>query len=169
MDSLVNPEQQRGGIHNYFQGATIHNMVINGNMTKNGSENFGSENKKRTVYSEEQVARALLAINGKDKVLNNYQLWLGACCYLMKRCDYSQNLERCCDQIAKLPYGMMKLEIECKYENIRKFSFLKFVKEGIDTWDSYQPRKEEEKLFYGCKAVADELDRTLKQDTEITE
>ncbi len=29
-----------GNILNYFQGATIHNMVINGNMTKRGTEHY---------------------------------------------------------------------------------------------------------------------------------
>lgn len=33
-------QHERSSIINYFQGATINNLVINGNMTKNGTENF---------------------------------------------------------------------------------------------------------------------------------
>lgn len=45
MDTEKKPEQ-KGGIINYFQGATIHNMVINGNMTKSGNENYYQEKHK---------------------------------------------------------------------------------------------------------------------------
>lgn len=47
-----------GGIYNYFQGATIHNMIINGNMTKNASDIFHGNGKEKTV-TPEQVAYAL--------------------------------------------------------------------------------------------------------------
>ena len=40
---MCEEEQQHGGIVNYFQGATIHNLVINGNMTRRGREYYGSE------------------------------------------------------------------------------------------------------------------------------
>ena len=45
---MENEEQKpkQGGIVNYFQGATIHNLVINGNMTKNGTENYGRVEKE---------------------------------------------------------------------------------------------------------------------------
>ena len=53
-----------GGIYNYFQGATIHNLVINGNMTKNGPDQYnengnGNENESEKPLHAEQVARAL--------------------------------------------------------------------------------------------------------------
>ena len=32
--------QGHSNIYNYFEGATIHNMVINGNMVKNGDEHY---------------------------------------------------------------------------------------------------------------------------------
>ena len=43
MESTEKP-QQHGGITNYFQGATINNLVINGNMVKSGSEQFHNDN-----------------------------------------------------------------------------------------------------------------------------
>lgn len=164
MEPTETPQHQHGGIYNYFQGATIHNMVINGNMQKNGTENYREcrEVKEKPVYTDEQIANALQAINGKENVLNNYQLWLGACCLLMNRCSYPRNLEMCCDKINGLPFDR-QLSIECKYENIRKFGYLKFVREDIDHWNSYQPQDDEKKLFYGCKAVMEELDKVLQK------
>ena len=50
-------------IENYFQGATIHNLVINGNMNRSGTENYyaaAAQEGQRTprTYTDEQVARA---------------------------------------------------------------------------------------------------------------
>ncbi len=104
---------------------------------------------KRPKVTDEQVAQALLNINGKDQVLNNYQLWLGACCLLMWKYNFPRNLEMCCDRINSLPYHGKLLPLECKYDNIRKFSYLKFVKEDVDKWGDYQPQDDEKKLFYG--------------------
>lgn len=59
MDTEKKPEQH-GGIYNYFQGATIHNMVINGNMTKSGNENYyQEEHKEEKEISDKQLAKAI--------------------------------------------------------------------------------------------------------------
>ena len=55
MESTEKPEQPRGGIHNYFQGATIHNMVINGNMNKNASESYNSTEEHKRLTPEQVV------------------------------------------------------------------------------------------------------------------
>lgn len=48
-----------GGIINYFQGATIHNLVINGNMTKQGQEYYNEEKHKVTGVTPRVVGCAL--------------------------------------------------------------------------------------------------------------
>lgn len=55
MESTEKPEQPRGGIHNYFQGATIHNMVINGNMNKNACESYNSTEEHKRLTPEQVV------------------------------------------------------------------------------------------------------------------
>lgn len=163
--------QHSGGIYNYFQGATINNLVINGNLNQKGSESNNSgtvkEVRLRPKCTDEQVANALVAINGKENVLNNYQLWLGACCLLMSKYDFPQTLEACCARIGNLPYGDAKLAFECKYESIRKFSYLKFVKLDVDEWGDYKPNDDEKKLFYGCWAVVQKLDNILQKKEEM--
>lgn len=63
-------QQKKGGIINYFQGATINNLVINGNMTKNGTENFYAAQPESKKEAEEQevdikiVAQALKKCKG---------------------------------------------------------------------------------------------------------
>jgi hypothetical protein len=37
---LLRARQQGGSIVNYFQGATINNLVINGNMNRKGTEYY---------------------------------------------------------------------------------------------------------------------------------
>lgn len=165
MESSETP-QQHGGIFNYFQGATINNLVINGTMHRNGTEYYqgkSSEKKgQRPKCTDQQIAQALTEICGKGQVLSNYQLWLGACCLLMGKYGFPKDLEQCCERITKLPYDDFPA-LECKYENIRKFSYFKFVREDVDRWDEYQPRAEEQRLFDGCRVVAQELDKKLTQ------
>ncbi len=166
METAEKPHQN-SGIYNNFEGATIYKLVINGNITENGNSYNTEKQEHKGVrrYSDEQIARALLSINGKDKALNNYQVWLGACCLLKGKYGFPKSLDACCDKIISLPYGC-SLDIACKYESIRKFSYLNFVNEDVATWDSYQPKDEEKKLFYGCHQVATELDKALLLEVE---
>ena len=160
--------QRLSGICNYFGGVTINKIVINnGPYTQSGPEYFhysSNKTKKSSDYSDEQIARAIKSINGKQNVLNNYQLWLGVCCLLSNKYGFPQNLEKCCERIKNLPYEGESLELECKYDSIRKFAYIKFLNENIDDWDAYTPKDEEKKLFYGCKDVVKQLEIAIKRE-----
>lgn len=58
--------QRHGGIVNYFQGATIHNIVINGNMNRSGAEHYSktAEEKK----SRDDMPPQEQLINAVEKV-----------------------------------------------------------------------------------------------------
>ena len=116
--------------------------------------------------TDEQVANALMAINGKGKPLSSYQTWLGACVLLWSKYDFPRNLSDCCQRINALPiHGM---EYECKYENVRKLlSINRFTKEDIDEWESYKPRDEERKLFNECLLVSKALDAEIKKQMQL--
>ncbi|MBQ8936409.1 MAG: hypothetical protein IJ066_01575, partial [Bacteroidaceae bacterium] len=75
-----------------------------------------------------------------------------------------KRLESCCEKIAALPYGNERLPLECKYESIRKFAYMRFVREDVDTWETYSPREEEQKLFYACLKVKQELDKAIRRE-----
>ncbi len=146
-------------VHVYSSGNNIAQTIT---QTYYGDVYNGQTPQQQTPkVTNEQIAQALLAINGKDKVINNYQLWLGACCLLMWKYGFPKNLEDCCDYITNLPFGDERPKLECKYESIRKFSYLRFVKLNIDEWDEYQPNDDEKKLFYGCNMVRKELEKEI--------
>ena len=148
-----------------FQGATF-NFVMNGTISRCGTAQSAYRHEDNVTpskgVSDETVARALSIINGKDNVLNNYQLWLGACCLLMWKYGFPHSLELCCKRIGELPFGDNPLELDCKYESIRKLAYLKFVNTDVDNWGSYKPAEDEKKLFYGCYAVVQELDKAIQ-------
>lgn len=157
--------------HNTYNYNAPH-LENHGPVTYNAPLYFSSPPKesrqKRIKCNDEEIAKALAAINGKDNVLNNYQLWLGACCLLMGKYGFPKNIESCCDRINNLPFKE-KLMLECKYESIRKFAYLKFVKVDVDEWDGYIPKDDEKKLFNGCNEVVKVLDSLLQNNEKVLE
>lgn len=75
------PTQHRSGIFNYFQGATINNLVINGNMTKSGSEDYHNTGSKETTSSvtAEQVVEAVKRCKGIFSTMASYAVAFCVC------------------------------------------------------------------------------------------
>lgn len=71
--------RSNGGIINNFQGATIHNMVINGNMNRSGTENYntGSSEKKKSKVppTAEQLITAIDACKGLKWSQSGYAVY----------------------------------------------------------------------------------------------
>lgn len=61
MELEETPHHHDGGIHNYFEGATINTLVINnGTINKNGSDNYhNDQNVEKHSVTGNQVALAL--------------------------------------------------------------------------------------------------------------
>ena len=80
MDS-TEQTQHRCGIFNYFQGATINNLVINGNMTKSGSENYHNTGSKEAPGSvtAEQVVEAVRRCKGIFSTMASYAVAFCVC------------------------------------------------------------------------------------------
>lgn len=164
METLEQP-QQHGGIYNYFQGATINNLVINGNMTKNGPENYNSQEKKNT-YSDTQIAQALSRIVGKGKAIDTKQKWAGALWLLRWECDYPSRAFDFCERIKSLPLPE-DLEISCEYNNIRPLSTLSFMNEDPRYMDSVKYSKNDEAVFFQMREVVNALQRELQNTTDF--
>jgi hypothetical protein len=64
---MCEEEQQHGGIVNYFQGTTIHNLVINGNMTRRGRERYGSEAQAATQPGKDVAGKAQQTGQGTEQ------------------------------------------------------------------------------------------------------
>ena len=167
METTETPQQGRGGITNYFQGATIHNLVINGNMTKSGDEHYHQEKQQQSspMYSDQQVATALTNIVGKGKAIDAKYKWAGAIWLLQWVCNYPSNTKQACELIKQLPLPE-NLEFECDYRNVRELSTLSFLTEDARKLDSVRYSKNDEGVFKEMKRVVTALDGELRKTIE---
>lgn len=153
MESEEKPHHS-GGIHNYFQGAIIHNMVINGNMNKSGSEHYHEKDSNTTLnhYSDEQVCTALSNIVGKGKAIDSKQKWAGAQWFLRWECNYPAKAQDFCNKISSLPLPE-DLEYPCEYNNIRLLSTLSFMNEDARKLEQVKYSKNDEQIFFQMRSV----------------
>jgi len=163
---LLRTRQQGGSIVNYFQGATINNLVINGNMNKKGTEYYQSGGKGAAAqsYTDEVVGRAILALDGKDKPLCEKQLFLAVIKVLAYKCGWSGKWAKSCERINQLPIAE-QLEVKCDANNLKAPSALKFASLEYSEWEDYEPKEGEREVFRKNKALAklfeEELERQL--------
>lgn len=170
METGETPQQRGGGIYNYFEGATIHNLVINGSMTKNGDEHYhGKETTQipKSAYTDEVIARAIIALDGYKKPLCEKQLFLAIIKVLKYKCGWTERWEAACDRINALPMiQATELDVKCDYNNLKAPSALKFASVDYEEWESYSPGMTENEVFKKNKSVGDvfaeELDRQVK-------
>jgi len=153
--------QHHGGIYNYFQGATINHIVINGNMSRSGNDTYYREKQKEEIdYSDEQVARALTNIVGKGKPVDSKQKWAAVYWYLRWQCNFPVKGSDFCERIASLPFTE-KLDPECDYNNIRKQLTLPLMSQDARNLDSVRPTKFEEETFAQYRTVVLALEKEL--------
>lgn len=166
MEQEEQPQHLSGGIYNYFQGATIHNIVINGNMTKSGAEHYQREEKKEgNGYTDEQVATALANITGKGKPIDSKRKWAGAIWLLRWVCNYPSNTRLACERINSLPLPE-DLEYVCDYRNVRELATLSFLNEDARHMESVKYSKNDEGVFLEMRGVAIALDEELQRTND---
>lgn len=136
------------------------NIVNNTNNITNHHAVLETDGEMRQI-TDGHVCRAILAINGKDRPLREFQLWAGVCCMLGWKYGYPRDMKECCERINTLPLG--ELEYPCNYESVRKMPLYRFIHEDARTWDSYKPRKDEERLFNKCLTVAQAFDKEMQR------
>ncbi len=147
-----------------FQGANIHNLVINGNMVKNGNENYNSNSNEtqHTSYSDEQIARALVNIVGKNKAIDSKQKWAGAHWFLRWECNYPAKPQDFCNRIDLL--GLPDdLEFKCDYSNIRAYATLSFMNEDPRYLEAVRYSKNDEQVFFQMRSVVIALREELQK------
>lgn len=162
MEALEETPHHSGGIHNYFQGATIHNLVINGNMNKHGSEHYHEKdsNNNKNSYTDEQVATALSNIVGKNKAIDSKQKWAGAQWFLRWECNYPAKALDFCNKISSLALPE-DLEFQCEYNNIRALSTLSFMNEDPRKLEQVKYSKNDEQIFFQMRTVVVALQEEL--------
>ena len=133
------------------------NVVVESGATVNYYEQAEPAG-RRGVPTDEQVGRAIAAINGQ--ILNSYQRWFGVVHYLSTMCGWPSNAKECCERINRLP-GHEQWAWPCKYENIRKFPSDKYGRIPFSEWDEYKP-KNTERNFLEFRDVARSFDEQLQ-------
>jgi len=150
-------------IHVYSMGNNIAQTI---NQTFNGNVYYGQNTDEKQEVTDEQLADAISSICGKGKPLDEYQKWLGVCCYVSAHCDYPIDIDACCQRLAVLPYKE-PLEYMPQYKSIRVYATYNFVKVGYDSWKTFKANDQERNLFVKCYDTALALDKALnKRSTE---
>ena len=147
-------------VHVYSTGNNIAQTI---NQTINGNVYYGQNVTENSNATDEQLANAISSINGKGMMLDEYQKWLGVCCYVSAKCGYPIDLDACCQRLADLPYKT-PLEYMPQYKSIRVYATWNFVKAGFDSWADFKPNDQERNLFVKCRDVALALEHVLKQN-----
>ena len=155
-------KNETGGfnINVYSSGNNIAQTI---NQTFNGNVYYGQNTDEKQEVTDEQLADAISSICGKGKPLDEYQKWLGVCCYVSAHCDYPIDIDACCQRLAVLPYKE-PLEYMPQYKSIRVYATWNFVKAGFDSWEDFKPNDQERNLFVKCRDVALALEHVLKQN-----
>ncbi len=115
--------------------------------------------------TDEQICRAITAINGKDKILKHQQAFLGICCYLASTQKWPNNLEACAQRVALLDKDG-EWYCACKWESFRKFSRYGFALADYAEWDDFKPNGTEAELFTECRDVARALDQQIQVEMQ---
>ena len=135
------------------------NIVMESGVTVNYYESLLEDH--HVKVSDEQISRAINAINGKDKVLKHQQAFLGICCYLASYYKWPNNMELSANRLMQLP-GADEWELPCKWESIRKLLVLKFAKKDYSEWNEYKPNESELSIFRECRDVARAFEQQLQ-------
>ena len=95
-------------------------------ITFTGPVNIGGGNLETNGFTDEQIAKALMACVGEDKVINIMRKWAGAYWCLRWKCNYPVDIKEFCNKIEGLKLSVPE-RLKCDYNNIRKFCKLSFM------------------------------------------
>ena len=128
-------------------------ITINGGVHLGNSPATGG-------FSDEQVAKALMACVGKGKVIDQKQKWAGAYWYLRWACNYPVDVQKFCDKINALPYEKA-LEIPCDYNNIRRLCSCSFMDYDVRDMEKVKVSNMDKDVFLWCREIALKLAEEL--------
>ena len=128
MNLLDEQTQPTGGIVNYFQGATINNLVINGNMSRSGTEYYGAEAQRTHTARKattEEVVSAVTACTGFMWGPAAMAVIFGACRDIYDWTDNASQFER----------TMRMRNIYCPEGTVSNtFRHNPYMRSHVDTW-----------------------------------
>ena len=154
-------KQSQGTVYN-FEGANFQNCSITGNMSKTGPENNyeSSNHQKNNICSDDQIADALEAIVGENKVINRQWKWVGAYWFLRWACNYPVDIREFCEKIESLKLNI-DARYKCVYDNMRKFCTLSFIDYDPLKIDNVKYSKIDANVFAECRSIVLKLNEEL--------
>ncbi len=127
----------------------------------------GTNPLKNYTFTDKQMSEALKNCVGKGKVVNAKWKWIGPYWYLRWAHKYPVDPQAFCEKINNLP-GASSFEIQCDYENIRKYVSYEFINQDARYLDSITYPKKEEQLYKQCleirKTIIEMLRKTISAD-----
>lgn len=140
--------------------------LVQGDFVNNGQfayENTGTMNFNAQAApasarpgqpTNEQVARAIMAVSGEGGPLRSQKHYVGVISVLMWL-GWPQKFAPCCTRINQLPCHE-QFAVACSESGLWRTTAMGFARVTYDKWETYTPREgEEEAAFRECKAVAD--------------
>lgn len=124
-----------------------------------GTLNMGSQS-QGNGFSDEQIAQALLACVGKDKVINNKQKWAGAYWCLRWKCNYPVDIMEFCTKIDSLKLAIPD-HLKCDYDNIRRICKLSFMEYDPFGKADVKVSSMDREVYSWCREVALKLAEEL--------
>ncbi|MBR2775946.1 MAG: hypothetical protein IKD75_02360 [Prevotella sp.] len=146
------------------RNVSIKQLIVNVEGDNHFHDGDGHRETRENV-TDEDISRAIISINGKEKPLNEKQLFLGVICVLLSKYGWAGNISACCTRINNLPMNEL-FEKECDYNCIKILTAYKFASVDYKEWETYEPRTNERGIFKKCKAVADAFDEAILMQEE---
>ena len=154
-----NQQPQQGGfvVHVYSPG----NQII---QTQNNNYYapvyYNKGDVSQNGFSNEQIAKALVACVGKGKVIDNKWKWAGAYWFLRWNCNYPVDAQKFCDKINSLALDIPS-GCDCSYESIRKICTLSFMDYDVRNMESVKVSRNDQEVFSQCREIALKLGEEL--------
>ena len=126
----------RGGIYNYFQGATINNFVYQGTIKQSGPVYLGQSAKEKELphFSEEQLTQAIEKCQPFFWSQSAYAVLFCICRDKMDMNSTKSNFE---EMIEKLPYQTARKYVCTPGTLSNAFRNNPIYNENIASWESF--------------------------------
>lgn len=103
-------------------------------------------------FTDEQVIALLKAVVGRDKPIDQKQLWAGAYWFFRWYGNFPVTPKKFCDRINRL-CGAETFEFPCCYDNMRKLAFLGFMNSDARLMDEVKYSNNDLIEFCCCREV----------------
>ncbi len=120
----------------------------------------GKASADQVGFTDEHIKKALLAIIGKDKVIDCKWKWAGAYWYLRWECKYPVDPQKFCEKINSLGL-ILEDKYRCEYDNIRRICLLSFMDYDPKKMDEVKYSRNDKDVFMACREIALKLAEEL--------